>query len=353
MEQTHNIHYFREIMNFCYTRKFLTVIFLMTGILLSFPSQATLREYWIAAEKVSWDYAPSKKNLIHPDKGLNVWGETLKYTKYRYISYRDNSYKQALPQPEWMGILGPQIRAVVGDTIKVHFLNKTDRPLSIHPHGVHYDKDNEGADGGKGASVSPGKRYTYTWVVDEAAGPGPSDPSSIVWLYHSHVMAEEEMNLGLIGTIVVTRAGMAHSASNPTPKDVDQEFTALFMIFDEENEEESGLKHAINGRLFGNLGGYKTKLGERIRWHLVALGNEVDNHTVHWHGQTVLAHGRRTDVIELLPASMVSVDMITRSPGNWLFHCHVNDHMLAGMSARWQVEESLKRPKSDISKNSP
>lgn len=56
-----------------------------------------------------------------------------------------------------MGILGPQLRATVGDTLKVHFLNKADRLLSMHPHGVRYDKDNEGADmTGAGAKVAPG-----------------------------------------------------------------------------------------------------------------------------------------------------------------------------------------------------
>ncbi len=324
-------------MKFSYTKNLYTLAVLVMTSLTTLPTQATEREYWIAAEKLPWNYAPSGRNLIHPDNGLGVWGKTLTYTKYRYIGYKDDRYITPLPQPEWMGILGPQLRAEVGDTIRVHFLNKTDRPLSIHPHGVLYDKDNEGADGGKGAMISPGKRYTYTWKVDEAAGPGPNDPSSIAWLYHSHVMAEEEMNLGLIGTIVVTRKGMARSTSDPTPRDIDQAFTALFMIFDEENEEESGLKHAINGRIFGNLTGYQASLGERIRWHLVALGNEVDIHTVHWHGQTILDHGRRTDVIEILPASMISVDMQPRSPGDWLFHCHVNDHMIAGMSTRWHV----------------
>jgi len=300
-------------------------------------TQAEIREYWIAAEKTSWNYAPGGKNLINASDDMGVWGETLIYQKYRYVEYVDHEFGKAVSQPEWMGILGPQIRAEVGDTIKVHFLNRTDRPLSIHPHGLLYDKDNEGADGGKGASVLPGKRFTYTWYVDEASGPGPSDSSSIVWLYHSHVMAEDEMNLGLVGTIIVTGKGMAKSSADPLPKDIDREFTALYMIFDEEDGEESGLKHAINGRIFGNLHGYETVIGEKVRWHLVALGNEEDNHTIHWHGQTVLHLGRRTDVVELMPASMITVDMVTRSIGNWLFHCHVNDHMIAGMSTRWSV----------------
>ena len=314
------------------------LIFFVIGIFSSFQVQASVREYWIAAEKVSWDYAPSARNQIDPDAGLGVWGESLKYTKYRYIGYTDNSYATPLSQDKWMGILGPQIRGVVGDTIVVHFLNRTDRKLSMHPHGVLYSKDNEGADSNsKGANVLPGESYEYTWIVDEDAGPGPNDPSTIVWLYHSHVMGEEEINLGLVGAIIITRKGMEISYSNPSPRDVDHEFISLFMIFNEENDEESGLKHAINGRIFGNLDGYETKIGERVRWHVAALGNEQDNHTVHWHGQTVLNQGHRTDVIEVLPASMVSVDMTPRSPGSWLLHCHVNDHMLAGMSTRWHV----------------
>jgi len=319
-------------------------IFIMTvfAIAAGFSSaaQAAVREYWVAAEKTEWNYAPSGKNQINPEDGLGVWGRKVVYTKYRYIGYTDGSWSTPLPQPESMGILGPQLQAVVGDTIKVNFLNKTDRPLSMHPHGVLYDKDNEGADmDGAGASVRPNESFAYTWGVDEDAGPGPgpNDPSSIVWLYHSHVMAEEEINLGLIGTLVVTRKGMERSETDPAPKDVDQEFTSLFMIFNEENDKEKGLKHSINGRFFGNLEGYETQIGKRVRWHLVALGNEVDNHTVHWHGQTVLDHGRRTDVVEVLPASMTSVTMIPRSAGDWLLHCHVNDHMMAGMSTRWHV----------------
>ena len=329
---------FERTMNSHHGNRAFILIFFVIGIFSSFQVQASVREYWIAAEKVSWNYAPSARNQIDPDAGLGVWGESLKYTKYRYIGYTDNSYAVPLSQDKWMGILGPQIRGVVGDTIVGHFLNRTDRKLSMHPHGVLYSKDNEGADSNsKGANVLPGESYEYTWIVDEDAGPGPNDPSTIVWLYHSHVMGEEEINLGLVGAIIITRKGMEISYSNPSPRDVDHEFISLFMIFNEENDEESGLKHAINGRIFGNLNGYETKIGERVRWHVAALGNEQDNHTVHWHGQTVLNQGHRTDVIEVLPASMVSVDMTPRSPGSWLLHCHVNDHMLAGMSTRWHV----------------
>jgi hephaestin len=47
--------------------------------------------------------------------------------------------------------------------------------------------------------------------------------------------------------------------------------------------------------------------------------------------------GMRTDVLELLPASMKTADMAPDAPGTWLLHCHVNDHIAAGMSTRYQV----------------
>lgn len=316
-----------------------------------------VREYWITAEKVIWNYAPSGKNLIRPKMGLKVWGDHLKYYKYRYIQYTDKTFAKKVLQPKWMGILGPQIRAEEGDTIKVHFFNKADKPLSMHPHGLHYDEANEGADlKNEGAMVKPGKKFTYTWTADHSASPGPADPSSIVWLYHSHVDPVTEIYDGLIGSIVVTKKGMARSKSDPRPKDIDRAFTTLYMIFDENNREivggnpkikhdspeaeafeEGNLKHAINGYIFGNLQGLEMQQGDRVRWHLLAMGSEIDLHSAHWHGKTVLNNGRRTDVIELIPASMISIDMHANNPGNWLYHCHVTDHITAGMISRYRV----------------
>ncbi len=334
------------------------VFFVGIGVLLSLYigiAGAATREYWLAAEKVEWNYAPSGQNLMHPKTGLGVWGKALVYQKYRYIQYTDGTYTTRVEQPEWMGILGPQLHAVEGDSLTVHFRNLADKPLSIHVHGLQYDEQNEGADmKGPGAAVGPGSTFTYHWEVNSDAAPGPSDPSSIVWLYHSHVDAVTEVYDGLIGTIVVTKKGMERSEADARPKDIDKTFTTLFLIFDEngreiiksgqqtdydslEEAEEGNLKHTINGFIFGNLLGLEVTEGDRVRWYLVGLGTEVDMHTVHWHGQTVLNAGRRTDVVELLPGTMISVDMTAKTPGNWMYHCHVADHITAGMVTRWRV----------------
>jgi manganese oxidase len=69
----------------------------------------------------------------------------------------------------------------------------------------------------------------------------------------------------------------------------------------------------------------------------MGMGTEVDLHTPHWHGNTVLTAGMRTDVLSLLPATMAVADMTPDDPGTWLYHCHVADHISAGMLARYTV----------------
>jgi FtsP/CotA-like multicopper oxidase with cupredoxin domain len=256
------------------------------------------------------------------------------------------------------------IRAAVGDQIVVHFRNNTAFPASVHPHGVFYTKANEGApydDGGSTKAddiVAPGGEYTYHWDVPQRAGPGRGDPGSISWVYHSHVDEPADTNAGLIGPIIITRRGAArHDA---TPKDVDREFVSLFTVFDEnaslhldanlasctsgscdpddEDFQESNLMHGMNGLVYGNNQGYDMRKGERVRWYIIGMGTEVDLHSPHWHGATLLHNGNRLDVTEVLPAATKTLDMRPDVAGTWMYHCHVNDHISAGMMTTFTVE---------------
>jgi hypothetical protein len=209
---------------------------------------------------------------------------------------------------------------------------------------LHYDKNNEGSfyiPFGRGDRVAPGQRFTYHWFATAASGPGPGQPSSIVWWYHAHVEPGMEINAGLIGPIIVTAKGKAKP--DGSPKDVDCEFVTSFQIFDQMGGKPAGLFYSINGYIFGNLPGLYMKRGDRVRWYLLAMGNEIDLHTPHWHGETVTEGGLHTDVVELLPGSMKTVDMIADNPGTWMFHCHVNDHMEAGMMAVYTIYEPPSR----------
>jgi hypothetical protein len=299
---------------------------------------AATRHYYIAAEDVTWNYAPSGRNLLNGSPIPQPWALKVQFAKSRFIEYTDDTFTTPKPQPDWLGILGPVIRAEVGDEIVVDFLNRGHRGHDIHPHGLRYDKNNEGSlylPVAKGAFVPPGGKYTYHWFANVASGPGPSQPSSVVWWYHSHVDAGVEINAGLLGPIIVTAKGKANA--DGSPKDVNREFIASFMIFDEMGGKPAGQFYAINGFIFGNLPGLTMKQGDKVRWYLLGMGNEIDLHTPHWHGETVTDGKRNTDVIELLPGSMVTVDMLADNPGTWMFHCHVEDHMEAGMMAVYTV----------------
>jgi hypothetical protein len=315
-----------------------------------------------------WDYAPSGRDDVCGNPLPPSLEGSRSVAKLRYIQYTDETFTTRVKETPSLGILGPVLRGVVGDFLIVTFLNRAGQPLSLHPHGVKYDKDSEGAfyrpGAGKGGSVEPGACFTYVWQLDANSGPRAGEPSSKGWLYHSHVTGDEEINQGLVGMILVTDPLRARP--DGTPADVDRELATLFLIFDEsglgaEEKEayeyvnngsgiptrnwsdtqellERGARSAINGRVFGNLPGLVMNEGERVRWYLFGLGSERDFHTAHWHGQRVIEEGRRTtDVIELLPASMKVADFVADNPGDWLFHCHVADHMREGMFARFTV----------------
>lgn len=342
----------------------------------------TTHHYYIAADAVDWDYAPSGTNRItgRPFEGLDLeWvgqgpdriGHV--YRKALYRQYTDETFTALEPRPpEWehLGALGPLLRAAVGDTIVVHFKNNLDFPASVHPHGVFYDKDSEGAPSDDATdeadraddAVPPGGTHTYVWPVPERAGPAEHDPSSILWMYHSHVNEDADVNAGLMGPMIVVRRERA--AADWTPKDVDREFVVSFHEQDENmshfrehniqtytgdpasvNREEmffwtpfgaSNFMESMNGFLYGNLPGLTMREGEKVRWYLMANTN-FEVHAPHWHGNVVTLGGMRTDVTSLMTMGMQVADMVPDNPGKWLFHCHVNVHLNGGMQSFYTV----------------
>jgi FtsP/CotA-like multicopper oxidase with cupredoxin domain len=365
------------------------------------PATGKTRTYYVAADEVQWDYAPSGRDEAMgmpfdpveksiTESGPHRIGRVYKKAVYReYTDATFTNLKARAPEERYLGVLGPILRGEVGDTIKVVFKNKATRPYSMHPHGVFYEKDSEGVDyndGTTGAdrkdgSVAPGATHTYLWKVPERAGPGPRDPSSIFWLYHSHADELRDVASGLFGGIVITRRGMAQADGRP--KDVDHEFVNIYIAINE-NESwylddnirdhttdpkgvkkdeahgvtadgmlgtvagtgfvDTNVKWSINGYLYGNMPMMTMAQGDRVRWYVATLGDFSNAHTPHWHGNTVLVAGQRTDVISISAAQMITADMVPDAPGIWLYHCHFSDHMLAGMVARYEVKPRQKVP---------
>ena len=96
----------------------------------------------------------------------------------------------------------------------------------------------------------------------------------------------------------------------------------------------------INGLIYGNVRGLEMQIGNKVVWYLLGLGEEVDAHTVHFHGTTVTRFtdvSHRSDVIGVFPGTSEVAEMIPHTAGTWLLHCHVNDHITAGMEITYKI----------------
>lgn len=349
-------------------------------------SGGTTRLYFIAAEEIVWDYAPSGKDEItglpfdalqRPFMEAGPRSIGRKYLKALYREYTDSTFTTLKPRPpqwEHLGFLGPLIRAEVGDTIRIVFRNKTRHPASLHPHGVFYKKDSEGAPYADKSSaadkrddgVPTGGTHVYVWPVPERAGPGRGDPASVFWMYHSHTHEVFDVNSGLVGPMIVNARGQ--SKPDGTPRDTDREVIVAFAEVDENNSHylvenmkkympladsfavdttfavqsvnkgafQYNFKETLNGYAFGNLPMITLRQGERVRWYVMASTN-FEFHAPHWHGNVVEIGHMRTDVASLTPMEMVTADMVPDNPGVWLIHCHLASHLLMGMQGRFEV----------------
>uniref|UniRef100_A0A8C5RXK4 Plastocyanin-like domain-containing protein n=1 Tax=Laticauda laticaudata TaxID=8630 RepID=A0A8C5RXK4_LATLA len=295
-------------------------------------------EYFIAAEEITWDYAPEIPNTQYLDNFSNFIGK--KYKKAVFRQYKDSSFSKPTYAiwPKERGILGPVIRAEVRDTISIVFKNLASRPYSIYVHGVSVSKDAEGAiypSDPKGwlgiistfplCSVEPGQIYTYKWTVLDTDEPTVKDSQCITKLYHSAVDMTRDIASGLIGPLLVCKRKALDSKGVQKKADVEQH--AVFSVFDENKSwylEDNIKKYCSNSstvkkddpkfyksNVMYTLNGYasdrKDVLGFRqseiVEWHLTSVGTADEIVPVHLSGHTFLSKGKHQDILNLFPMS--------------------------------------------------
>ena len=113
------------------------------------------RTYYIGAVPIDWNFA---ENATNPFTGVKVEEDlagqqyTLDnhynrigpiYRKCVYREFTDDTFTTMVERDEhWqhLGVMGPPIRGVVGDRIKVIFWNNCSFNFSVHPHGLQYER---------------------------------------------------------------------------------------------------------------------------------------------------------------------------------------------------------------------
>lgn len=291
------------------------------GLAVCASAAARVRQYWVQAVPVSWNLVPNGRDAMTGTQYLTA--DTV-FPTVVYERYSRNFGHELANAPAGSSnqdlIPGPLLHARVGDTILVHFRNRDTvfgRPHSMHFHGVHYAPSSDGAwipgFSGRGANVMPGRSFTYVLHAgNDSAG---------VWPYHDHSQSmESSIDGGMYGMLSI----LGRHERPP-----DREFEVVF--------SEHGAFQSIDERAFiGNTPVFTSTVGQRVQWDVMAMGSE--HHTFHVHGHRWLgAGGRPTDTQTVGPAESFKISWREHDPGTWLYHCHVESHMMAGMIGLYRV----------------
>ncbi|XP_039183278.1 coagulation factor V isoform X2 [Crotalus tigris] len=341
---------------------------------LSFREQRMIKnwDYFIAAEEITWDYAPEIPSSIdrrykaqYLDNFSNFIGK--KYKKAVFRQYKDSSFSKPTytTWPKERGILGPVIRAEVRDTINIVFKNLATRPYSIYVHGVSVSKDSEGAiypsdskeNRTQGKAVQPGEVYTYKWTVLDTDEPTAKDSQCITKLYHSAVDMTRDIASGLIGPLLVCKRKALDSKGVQTKADVEQH--AVFSVFDENKSwylEDNIKKYCSNSsavkrddpkfyksNVMYTLNGYASdrtdplgfRQSETVEWHLISVGTMDEIVPVHLSGHTFLFKEKHQDILNLFPMSGESATVTMDNLGTWLLSSWGSREMSNGMRLRF------------------
>jgi FtsP/CotA-like multicopper oxidase with cupredoxin domain len=278
------------------------------------PAVASARtvHYWVAAVPRPWNIAPNDQDAINhtPVDTLQSHISTTVYQRFSRNFGRRVSNESA-------GLAGPLIRAQVGDTIKVHFRNlDLENPHSMHFHAVQYAPGSDGSYipgfSGKGGDVQPGDDFTYTLhAIRDSVG---------VWPYHDHSPSMmESIDGGMSGVLSIRRRG---------ERLPDHENVVVLQAM-------NGFM-TIDGRAFvGNTPVFHARVGDLVQWDVITMGD--DFHTFHVHGHRWMSHGTPIDTETVGPAESFRIRWREDAPGTWLYHCHVESHMMSGMIGIYRV----------------
>ncbi|XP_012589923.1 PREDICTED: coagulation factor VIII [Condylura cristata] len=331
---------------------------------------AATRRYYLGAVTVSWDYTRGDLHgglredtrFIRQVPREVPGGSSRVSRKTVFVEFTDHLFSTAKPRPPWMGLLGPTIRAEVSDTVVVTLKNMASHPVSLHAMGVSYGKASEGVEYDDRSSqkekeddrVGPGESHTYVWQVLAESGPIASDPPCLAYSYLSHVDLARDLNSGLVGALLVCRAGTLAKEGAQTLN----ELVLLFAVFAEgrswyPDTDDSVTRplevHTINGYANRSLPGLTGCQGRPVYWHVIAVGATPEVHSIFLEGHTFLVRNHRQASLEISPVTFLTAQTLLTDLGQFLLSCHISSHQHAGMEAYVQVatcpEESQVRMK--------
>jgi FtsP/CotA-like multicopper oxidase with cupredoxin domain len=205
---------------------------------------------------------------------------------------------------------GPELRAEVGDRVRIILHNELPAPTTIHFHGMLVPNGMDGVPVITQPAVMPGESFTYEFTIRNAGSN----------MYHSHFMAQRQVPLGLLGALIITDP---NDAADPA-SDID-----YAMVLN-----DGPLGFTLNGKSFPATEPIVARVGQVVRVRYMNEGLQI--HPMHLHGipQLVIAKDgfllsdpHYEDTVLVAPGERVDVLIEATELGVWAFHCHILTHV--------------------------
>jgi FtsP/CotA-like multicopper oxidase with cupredoxin domain len=233
---------------------------------------------------------------------------------------------------------GPTIRCTEGDRIRIHFVNASAHPHTIHFHGIHRASMD-------GVPVS----HRMQGVSSELAGPGMIQPGDSFTYefdaepfgchhYHCHAIPlKRHIHKGLYGAFIVDP-----KEGRPAANEMVMMMNAFDTNFDGENEI-----YAVNSIAFAYSNNPITiKVNELVRIYLINITEFDPINSFHLHaeffdyydhGTTLEPTLRTVDTIMQCQAQRGIIEFRYRFPGMYMFHAHQSEFAELGWMGMFNV----------------
>ncbi|MFQ5871886.1 MAG: multicopper oxidase domain-containing protein [Candidatus Geothermarchaeales archaeon] len=219
---------------------------------------------------------------------------------------------------------GPTLRCTEGDTVRLHFTNKSTHNHTVHFHGIH-----PASMDGVFETVRPGESFTYEFTAEPFG----------VHEYHCHIQPlTKHISKGLYGTFIVDP-----KPPRPPATEMVMVMNGFDVNFDGENEF-----YTING--FANYHverPIELKVGEPVRVYLVNMTEFDPVNSIHLHANffrlyqtgTKLDEYEFTDTAMFCQGERAILEFSYKFPGVYLFHAHQSEFAELGWLGHFNVTE--------------
>lgn len=217
---------------------------------------------------------------------------------------------------------GPTLRCREGDLLRVHFVNRSTHPHTIHFHGFHPPSMD-----GIEPMIQPGGSFTYEFT----ARPFGVHP------YHCHVMSlKKHIHKGLYGTLII---------DPPQGREPAHEMVMVMNAFDTTFDNENEV-YAVNTVAFHYMKHpIQVKVGELIRIYLTNMTEFDLINSFHLHASmfrlyrtgTSLEHYEFTDTVTMGQGERAVLEFTLDVPGKYMFHAHQSEFAELGWTGFFEA----------------